>query len=460
MNAQDACRVVVGLIYLRWAARDHHAAVSRRPSWTWLVAQTADRSTPVGPRVRSCLSQWLPRGLGLEDADEDPGLVPRLPATVEDQLRRLIVAIDRAEKPAGLLDQCLADLSAAQAQGGHYFTPGDIVRLMVAAAVPQDGNRVLDPVCGSAGLLIEAVRQVREQIGFLDAKLSLTGQDLHAGTLQIAQMNLAAHGVTATLEPPMDSLERPAHASYDIVLANPPFNVSAWGPDPLPESDPRWPEEAAPPRDKANFAWLLHIAHALAPQGRAAVLMADGAATGVRPIERRIREHLVGSDLVECVVALPPGLFTHTKISCCVWLLNRDKSPHRGWGQRDRRGQVLFIHAREAYELVGKSRQRRLAPDGVEKILRTLAAWRGTAADSGGREADYEDEPGWCRSSSAQEIADREHDLLPTSYAGAEAVEEGVAARLQVERLTRELYAKFDEAHVLERDLRRALDSL
>ncbi|MGO4424977.1 N-6 DNA methylase, partial [Streptomyces sp. MCAF7] len=156
---------------------------------------------------------------------------------------------------------------------------------------------------------------------------------------------------------------------------------------------------------------------------------------------------------------LPPGLFTHTNISCCVWLLNRDKSPHRGWGQRDRRGQVLFIHAREAYELVGKSRQRRLAPGGVEKILRTLAAWRGTAADSGGREADYEDEPGWCRSSSAQEIADREHDLLPTSYAGVEAVEEGVAARLQVERLTRELYAKFDEAHVLERDLRRALDS-
>lgn len=103
---------------------------------------------------------------------------------------------------------------------------------MVALVAPQDGHRIYDPVCGSAGLLIDSVRHVYERTG-LDAKLSLTGQDLHAGTLQIAQMNLAVHGVEAHLELPVDSLAQPTNASYDIVLANPPFNMAPWGPEPL-----------------------------------------------------------------------------------------------------------------------------------------------------------------------------------------------------------------------------------
>lgn len=146
--------------------------------------------------------------------------MPRLPATVEEDLRGLITAIDKVDRVGDLLEQCLGDLSDSQAKGGQYFTPRDLGTLMVAAAAPQDRHQVLDPVCGSAGLLVEADRYVREQTG-LQPSLTLTGRDLHAGTLQIAQLNLTVRGIQADLGTPIDSLAQPSSRTYDIVLANP-----------------------------------------------------------------------------------------------------------------------------------------------------------------------------------------------------------------------------------------------
>ncbi|MFJ1595499.1 N-6 DNA methylase [Streptomyces sp. NPDC088261] len=460
LNAQDACRTVIGLIYLRTRAREQFKDVSRGgggPSWPWLVTQTR-KPQPLGPRIQECLSAWLPAGLGADGVDLRRDFVPSLPPTVDRDLRDLIGAVDRVERVGDLLEQCLEDLSAAQAKGGHYFTPRDIVRLMVEAVAPHDGQRVLDPVCGSAGLLVEVERQVREQTG-LRTNLALTGRDLHASTLQIARLNLAARGVEADLGLPVDSLAQPAEAQYDIVLANPPFNAGPWLPrDPV-RNDPRWPEDAPPPRDNANFAWILHFAHALAPQGRAAFLMADGAATGLRPAERKIRKLLVRDDLVESVVALPPGIFPHTRNSGCLWLLNRDKSPHRGWGSEDRRGQFLFIDARKAKELVQGSRQWRLAPESARKILDTLAAWRGPLLSDGAARPGYKDEPGWCVSRTGKEVAVREYDLLPPLHTSE--LDSGDPVGLyHVEALREGLYEKFDQARALERDLRRVLDEL
>ncbi|MGW0790245.1 N-6 DNA methylase [Streptomyces sp. NPDC002911] len=460
LNAQDACRTVIGLIYLRNRAREQSKDIwggGGGPSWPWLVAQTR-KPQPLGPYVQECLSVWLPAGLGADGVDMRRDFVPSLPATVDSDLRKLIGAVDRVERVGDLLEQCLEDLSAAQAKGGHYFTPNDIARLLVAAVAPHDGQRVLDPVCGSAGLLVEVERQVREQTG-LRTNVALTGRDLHASTLQIARLNLAARGIQADLGLPVDSLALPAEAQYDIVLANPPFNINPWLPrDPI-RNDPRWPEEAPPPRDNANFAWILHFVHALAPQGRAAFLMADGAATGLRPAERRIRELLVRRDLVESVVTLPPGIFPHTRNSSCLWLLNRDKSPHRGWGSEDRRGQFLFIDARKAKELVPGSRQWRLAPESVRKILDTLAAWRGPSLPEGTTRPGYQDEPGWCVSRSVKEVAARDHDLLPPLYTSE--LDNGDPTGLyRVEALREGLYEKFGRAHALELDLRRVLDEL
>lgn len=458
LNAQDACRTVIGLIYLRNRAREQPEGIwGGGPSWAWLVAQTR-KPQLLGPRVQECLSAWLPAGLGADGVDMRRDFVPSLPATVDIHLRQLIGAVDRVERVGDLLEQCLEDLSSAQAKGGHYFTPRDIVRLLVGAVAPQDGQRVLDPVCGSAGLLVEVERQVREQTG-LRTNVLLTGRDLHANTLQIARLNLAARGVEADLGLPVDSLARPAEAQYDIVLANPPFNMGPWMSSDSGRHDPRWPEEAPPPRDNANYAWILHFVHALAPQGRAAFLMADGAATGLRHAERRIRELLVRRDLVESVVALPPAIFPHTRNSSCLWLLNRDKSPHRGWGREDRRGQFLFIDARRAKELVPGTRQWRLAPDSVRKILETLAAWRGPSPADGTAWLGYKDEPGWCVSSTVKEVAACGFDLLPPLYT-SELDNGDPTVLYRVEALREGLYEKFGQAHALERDLRRVLDEL
>ncbi|MFC7326236.1 N-6 DNA methylase [Marinactinospora rubrisoli] len=382
--------------------------------------------------------------------------MPQLPNTVDRVLRELIREIDQADDLGDLLEQCLQELSAKQARGGQYFTPRDLVRLMVAAADPQNGQRMHDPVCGSAGLLIEAERYVRERTG-RHSNLVLTGRDLHAETLQIAQMNLTTHGIEADLDLPADSLAQPTGQTYDIVLANPPFNMGPWSADLPAWNDPRWLDGTPPPRDNGNFAWILHVAHSLAPGGRAVVLMADGAASSAREVERRIREQLVRRGLIECVIALPPGLFSHTRAACCLWLLSRGYDPHWSWEETDERSTVLFIDARMAAEKVAGTAQRRLAPDRTEKILGTLAAWRGTTLAADRAETRYHDEPGWCSSRSLKDIADHEWDLLPHTYV-SERPERDMATHQRVEKLTRELFRQFDEAHTLERRLRSILD--
>ncbi|MBB6174344.1 type I restriction enzyme M protein [Nocardiopsis mwathae] len=457
LNEHDAWRIVVSLVYGRWAAQQDDGRESPRPTWSWLVA-VAEREPRVGPRVREFLDHWLPRDAAPNTPDAGQADVPSLHPTVDNELRGLISTINRADRLDDLFEHCLRELSDSQAKGGHYFTPRDIARLMVEAVQPRDAHRICDPVCGSAGLLIEAVRYLRRHTS-LDVRARLTGQDLHAGTLQIAQMNLEAHGVKADLAPPMDSLAEPMTEPFDIVLANPPFNMPSWTADAPNPHDPRWSDHVPPPRGDANFAWLLHIVHGLAPHGRAAVLMPDGAATNRRKADQSIREGLVRDDLVECVVALPPGLFPHVRIPCCLWLLNRDKSP-QGRGGTDRRGEVLFINARKVSEQIGTSRRWRLERDGTQRILHTLAAWRGAPrfADVDGAEG-YQDQPGWCRSRSLHELVDGHCDLLPPNHA-VDPSDTGADSRQRIAQIRWELYKKLEEAWNLDIELRRALDEL
>ncbi|BCB73683.1 hypothetical protein Pflav_000930 [Phytohabitans flavus] len=385
--------------------------------------------------------------------------VPSLPPNIDVPLRGLIQSIGAVRQVGGLLDQCLRNLSAAQAHGSHYFTPHDIARLMVGVAAPQDGHRVLDPVCGSAGLLAESHRYVRERVG-LNPTMSLLGKEQHAHTSQVARMNLAVRGIEARIFPPGDSLAKPETDPCDIVLANLPFNQPDWAPkerSDRPSVDPRWPDEA-PPMGSANSAWMLHIAHALAPQGRAAFLMADIAAKSPQPGPRKLRERLVRDDIVESVIALPPRIFGHTDTTACLWVLNKDKSARSGWGTVDRRGQVLFINARRAFEPMSKSRERRLGDRHVRRILTTLARWRGIAEDSSA-DMPHGDEPDWSRSCSTDEIARRRYELMPTTYA-AEPLGHESSTRSRVDELKRELVEKLDQIRTLEPQLLAALEEI
>lgn len=464
MNAHDATRLVLGLLYLSRKARATPG--TGVPTWSWLLRQPIGHGTEFRAAVSTCLSHWLPA----DEQGADVGtrsVMPVPPPGSEGTLHALIQVIGSTQRVGPLLDQCLRDLSADQADGSHYFTPDDMARLMVGVAVPRDGHRVLDPVCGSGGLLVESHRYVRERVE-LDPTMSLQGKEQHAHTSQVARMNFAVRGITAHVFPPGDSLAEPEPEPYDIILANLPFNQRDWAPedkteqgvrraDPPVPVDPRWPEEP-PSRGTANSAWIQHIAHALAPAGRAIFLMADSVASGRQPVARRLRERLLRDDLVECVIALPPRVFGHSKAPACLWVLNRDKSARPGWGVRDRRQQVLFVNARRAFEPVPDSRARRLGDKNTALILTTLAAWRGLS-ENGATATPYNDAAGWSRSCSTKEIADRESSLMPTSYA-MEPPSPERDTRSRVEQLKLELADQFDQMCDLELRLLDVLEEI
>ncbi|SFM03163.1 N-6 DNA methylase [Streptomyces pini] len=465
MNTIDATRLLIGLLYLSRASRV--ASDPGVPTWSWLLSQPAGRGPEIRAAVTKCLVHHLP---AIEDPAAEAGavsLVPVPPPGSEKSLRALIQAIGSTQQVGTLLDQCLRDLSAAQADGSNYFTPEDMARLMVGAAVPHDRHRVLDPACGSGGLLVESHCYVRERVG-LNPTMSLRGRELHAPTSQVARMNLSVRGIEADILPPGDSLAQPEPEPYDIVLANPSLNQRDWTqeegtqqhgsrPGPPVPLDPRWPEET-PPRSSADSAWIQHIAHALAPAGRAVFLMADRVAASRQAVPKRLRERLLRIDLVECVIALPLRVYGHSQAPACLWVINKDKSARPGWGALDRRGQVLFINARRAFEQVPQSRARRLGDKNTALILSTLAAWRGLPED-GAAATPYSDTVGWSRSCSVKEIADREYSLMPTSYA-VEPPGPERDTRNRIDQLKLELTEQFDRMRALELRLLDALEEI
>jgi len=199
----------------------------------------------------------------------------------------------------------------------------------------------------------------------------------------------------------------------DYILANPPFNISDWGGERLRE-DVRW-RYGVPPVGNANYAWLQHILHHLAPTGTAGVVLANGSMSSAQSGEGDIRRAMVEGDVVDCMIALPGQLFYSTQIPACLWFLAREKRNHR---YRDRRGEVLFIDARKLGHMVDRTRKEFLDED-IAHIARAYHAWRGEQ-DAGA----YADEPGFCKAARLEEIRSHSHVLTPGRYVGAAAAEE------------------------------------
>lgn len=453
MNEPDAARLVLGLLYVSRAA---HPAAARSgvPTWAWLVSQAAKDSSFIASDARKCLVHWLPDS-GAGDGSMTRDSIPAMPQGTDASLRAIIRAISSVQQVGTLLDESLRDLSADQARGDRYFTPPDMARLMVGTVAPQDGNSVLDPVCGSGGLLVEAHRYVHNRVG-LNPNISLRGRDRHIQTSQVARMNLSLRGIKANIRPPRDSLAEAESDRYDIILANLPFNQRDWAPEDR-ASDPRWSDEISS-KGTANSAWIQHVKHALADQGRAAFLMADSVAKSDQAATRRLREMLVREDLVECLIALPPRVFGHTEATACLWVLNKDKRPHSG-RKGDRSGEVLFINARQSFETITGSRARQLGEKHSNRILTTLASWRDTANHGAGTTTGYTDEAGWSRSCSTREIADSNFNLMPTSWA-MEPQDPERDTRSQINQLKHELIEELNQLHIFEPQLLDALEEI
>lgn len=389
------------------------------------------------------------------------------PALDKQRLGELVDLISKIglvdkEKPARdvlgrVYEYFLKQFALAEGRNaGQFFTPESVVRLLVEMLAPYKG-RVLDPCCGSGGMFVQSEKFIDAHGGRV-GDISVYGQESNATTWRLARMNLAIRRIDANLgETWADTFRRDQHKDLkaDYVIANPPFNDSDWGGHALRE-DVRWKFDA-PPVGNANFAWVQHFIHHLAPNGMAGFVLANGSMSSQQSGEGEIRKKIIDADLVDCMVALPGQLFYSTQIPACLWFLSRDKKNGlggRGKKMRDRRGQTLFIDARKLGTMVSRV-NRELTDADIKQVADIYHRWRGDL------DGTYEDVPGLCKSATTEEIAKHQYVLAPGRYVGAEAVEEDDEPfEEKMKRLVGALEEQFAEGARLEKIIRANLRGL
>lgn len=345
-------------------------------------------------------------------------------------------------------------------RGGEFYTPRSVVRVLVEMLEPYQG-RIYDPCCGSGGMFVQSEKFVEEHGGRI-GDIAIYGQESNYTTWRLAKMNLAVRGIDSKIfwnnegsfhkdEFGAQRGSDGAPMKADYIIANPPFNISDWGGDRLRE-DVRW-QFGVPPAANANYAWLQHIHHHLAPNGTAGVVLANGSMSSGQSGEGEIRKAMVEADVIDCMVALPGQLFYSTQIPACLWFIARNKNPGKGW--RDRRGQVLFIDGRKMGRLVDRTRRELLDAD-ITLIADTYHAWRGEPGL-----ASYEDVPGFCKSADLDEIRSHGHVLTPGRYVGAEAaLDDDVPFVARFAELRAKLDEQFRESIRLQGIIRSSLAKL
>ncbi len=334
-------------------------------------------------------------------------------------------------------------------KGGQFYTPKSIVALIIEMLQPYQG-RVYDPAMGSGGFFVQSERFIKEHGGKI-GNVSIYGQEYNHTTWQLAAMNMVIRGLDFNFgKEPANTFTNDQHPDLraDFIMANPPFNMKEWDTG-VSEDDPRW-QYGRPPSGNANFAWLQHMLYHLAPNGSMGLLLANGSMSSNTNTEGQIRKALVANDLVECMVALPGQLFTNTQIPACIWFLTRNKKERNGF--RDRSGEVLFIDARN----LGYMKDRVLRDfkkEDIDKIAGTFHAWR--------KGEEYEDEAGFCKSASLEEITKHDHVLTPGRYVGAaEEKDDGEPFAEKMERLTTQLSEQFRESVRLDKKIKEKLAGL
>jgi type I restriction enzyme M protein len=335
--------------------------------------------------------------------------------------------------------------------GGEFYTPQSVVKLLVEMIEPYKG-RIYDPCCGSGGMFVQSEKFVLAHGGRV-GDLSIYGQESNNTTWRLCKMNLAIRGIEGNIgQQNADTFHNDVHKDLkaDFILANPPFNVSDWGGERV-RDDVRW-KFGTPPSGNANFAWVQHIVHHLAPAGIAGFVLANGSMSSNQSGEGDIRRQLIEADMVDCMIALPGQLFYTTQIPACLWFLTRSKKNGKF---RDRRGETLFIDARKLASLVDRT-HRDLSDDEISRIAGTYHAWRGEK-DAG----TYEDVAGFCKSATTEEVASHGHVLTPGRYVGAEEAEaDDELFDDKMQRLTNTLASQFQESAKLEKAIIKNLASL
>lgn len=482
MDAAEYKHVVLGLIFLKYisdAFQERYDALKKEPH-----ANPEDRDEYTAENVF-----WVPKaarwprlqdnakqstiGKLIDDAmvlieKENPslkGVLPKdynRPSLDKHRLGELIDLIgtiglgDAENRSKDILGRVyeyfLSQFASAEGKkGGEFYTPRCVVKLLVEMIEPYKG-RVYDPCCGSSGMFVQSEEFIRQHGGRL-GDISIYGQESNPTTWRLAKMNLAIRGIEANIGAHnADSFHADLHKDLkaDFILANPPFNMSDWGGERLRE-DVRW-KYGPPPAGNANFAWVQHMIHHLAPAGIAGFVLANGSMSSNQSGEGEIRKAIIDADLVDCMISLGGQLFYGSQIPVCLWFLARNKSNGKF---RDRRKQALFIDARKMGYLVDRT-HRELSDEEIARIARVYHAWRGEK-----NSVKYVDTRGFCKSATTEEIAAHGHILTPGRYVGVEEVEDdGEPFEEKMKQLAATLSEQFARSAKLEKAIQVNLKSL
>lgn len=339
-------------------------------------------------------------------------------------------------------EYCLSKFAEQEGKlAGEFYTPSCVVRTLVEVLQPYNG-RVYDPACGSGGMFVQSAKFIERHSGNIN-NIAVYGQDSNPTTWKMAQMNLAIRGIEANLgEYNADTFFNDCHPTLraDFIMANPPFNLSDWGADKL-KDDVRW-KYGMPPAGNANFAWLQHMIHHLAPNGKIGMVLANGSLSSQSGGEGEIRQNIINADLVECIVAMPTQLFYTTQIPVSLWFLAKNKKQN---------GKTLFIDARKMGTMVTR-KLRELTEEDIAKIADTYNAYI---------DGTLEDQKGFCAVVTTEEIAKQDYILTPGRYVGIEEQQEdGEPFEEKMDRLTSELSELFDQSHKLEDEIRQKLGAI
>lgn len=292
-------------------------------------------------------------------------------------------------------EYCISQFAAYEGvKGGEFYTPSSIVKTIVAILKPFENCRVYDPCCGSGGMFVQSAQFIKAHAGSIN-KVSVFGQESNADTWKMAKINMAIRGIDANLGPHQaDTFHEDLHKhqKFDFIMANPPFNLSNWGAEHL-KDDVRW-KYGMPPAGNANYAWIQHMIHHLAPNGKIGLVLANGALSTQSSGEGEIRKNIIEADMVECIVAMPTQLFYSVTIPVTLWFIGKNKK---------QKNKTLFIDARKMGYMVDR-KHRDFTPEDIQKLADTFTAYE---------EGTLEDVNGFCATVTTQDIAKQDYILTP-----------------------------------------------
>ena len=332
--------------------------------------------------------------------------------------------------------------SAEGKNGGEFYTPSCIVRTLVSMIEPYKG-RIYDPCCGSGGMFVQSTKFIERHQGKVQ-DLAIYGQEKNPTTWKLAKMNLAIRSLNGDIGKfADDTFQNDLHKGLkaDFILANPPFNISDWGQEKLLQ-DPRW-KYGIPPKGNANMAWVEHMIDKLSINGKAAIILANGALSSDTSGEGEIRKNILEADLVDCILAMPSNLFYTVTIPCSIWIINRNKKQI---------GKTLFIDAREMGNMVTR-KLRELSDEDINKISSTYHNFINNV--------NYEDIAGFCKVADISEIKENNYILTPGRYVGTKEVEDdGIPFEEKMKDLTSKLAEQMQEGAKLDEEIKKVLGAI